>query len=136
MRDKFINAISKRETNLIIGVGLLILIVIAMSGCQKKTAKEPITEPQNIETCFEPQMIKDVNWKPIFNGYDNLYFDSNDTMYIGGNKAGKYQIECDKISIVWATKPIYQNLFIMVKYVKNDTLQLNSAGLGVTKYYK
>ena len=135
MRDKFINAISKRETNLIIGTGLLILIIIALSGCQKKTEKEPITEPQNIETCFEPQMIKNVTWKPIYSGYDNLYFTSSDTMYMGGQKVGKYAIDCNKISVVGPTKPMYQNMFIIVKYVTNDTLQLNS-GLGITKYYK
>jgi hypothetical protein len=132
MRNRFISLISGKENNVMIGVILLVLVLIATSGCSKPKEIEPIKEP---ETCFNQVGLKDVLWKSRYSVTNTLYFNSNDTMYVYGNKAGKYKIECNRISIIGATKPEYQNFFIEVKYLINDTLMLSTT-LASNKFYK
>lgn len=134
MRDELISLISMKKVNIMIGIILLGLIIVALSSCSKTKEVEPIKEPEII--CFNQYGLKDILWKSKHNVTNTLFFTSNDTMYIFGNKAGKYSIDCNRISIIGPTKPEYQNLFIEVKSLINDTLLLNSSGLGVTKFYK
>lgn len=114
-----------------------LLVAIIICSCSKKeTTPENTPSPVPQESCLDQSKLKDVLWKPIYNGYDNIYIGSDDTMYIGSNKAGKYIIDCNKVSITNASQATYNNFYIIVKYVTSDTLLLNTLNLGVTKYHK
>lgn len=120
---------------------LILNCIIAFSVLQFSCKKKEIAADNDsntvaLETCLDQSKLKNILWKPIYNGYDNIFIGSDDTMYIGGNKAGKYIIDCNKVSITTASQPTYNNFFIIVKYVTSDTLLLNTLNLGVTKFHK
>ncbi len=137
MRDKFINAISKREINLIIGTGLLILIVIALSSCQNnKKEIQPISSSQIQNGCFTINLIKDVNWKPIFNGYYAPKCNSDSSYYENGAYVGKwYSDGCANIT-VFNPNVTVNNFTFGIYRLTSDTLIVVTGRFGVTKFYK
>ena len=68
MRDKFIAFLQRRETNIIIGIAIIILVCLALSSC-KKESKEPLIEKTQPK-CVDINLAKDVIWHPIYSGHD------------------------------------------------------------------
>lgn len=136
MRDRFINFIANKETRLIIGFSLLILIGVALSSCHKQEIAQPEKEEPYIQPCFDITLAKDVIWHPIFSGYDYPGLKGNGDYYENGVLRASWTFNgCDQITVSSSTNSNY-NFSFGISRLTADTLEVITARFGVKLFYK
>lgn len=134
MRDKFIAFLQRRETNIIIGIAIIILVCLALSSC-KKESKEPLIEKTQPK-CVDINLAKDVIWHPIYSGHDYHTLKSNGDYYENGIYRGVYSFDgCNLISVSNSTNTAY-NFNFRIERLTADTMKVITARFGVTLFYK
>lgn len=113
------------------------LSTVMIPSCKKAEVKpkEPVKEVP-VKKCFELSKMVDVNWKPIYSGYDAPNLLQSGEYYEGGHLIGTWSTnQCDCVIIKNASIP-ENNFFFKIAKLNSDSLQVITARFGVTLFKK